>query len=536
MLAEKLKTTKFSILTDESTDISATKTSCLLVRYYDAEEGKIVSKLWDLIQVLEPGKVTTATADHLYNNIVTSFEERVIPMKNVVGFGSDGCSVMMGVNNSVASRLKRDFPNITIMKCICHSLHTCASESCAELPRTCEDLARNVHNFFGCSSKRQCEYVEFQRFADVDVHKLLHPSQTRWLSLSSVVERILEQWPALLLYFNDQWLALKLKAAQSIHEALNDPSIKLFFLFLQWVLPKFTQAYSYFQSAKVMITDLHEAMVDLYKTLLFSFMKRNYVNSRSLSDVNPEDNAHYLPIAEMYLGAQVLQQEQSAQIQDGSDLLVYFREKCQLFLICVCREIRKRYDFSNSFFENLKILKPKVALSEIEREKTPSLIPLLLMLPRVCDPELYQAVDDEWRRLGYYPLDDEMKDMDTDAFWAKLLSLKNDGDVYLFKNVAQCALNILSLPHSNADSERVFSQVNLTKTKLRNRLIVPTIRGTLLTTQHVAAKGGCVAFTPSREMLSRMTKDSLYEKPKKIGSKTNDDEEEDANGAIFDDD
>lgn len=141
ILSEKLKKTKFSILTDESTDISSTKTSWLLVRYFDEDQGQIVSKFWDLIQVLEPGKATSATAEHLYNNIITSFNEREIPMENVIGFASDGCSVMMGVNNSVSSRLKPDFPHITIIKCICHSLHLCASEACKQLPRTCEDFA-----------------------------------------------------------------------------------------------------------------------------------------------------------------------------------------------------------------------------------------------------------------------------------------------------------------------------------------------------------------------------------------------------------
>ncbi|XP_053949419.1 uncharacterized protein LOC128857699 [Anastrepha ludens] len=394
-LAEKLKITKFSVLTDESMDISATKTSCLLARYFDEEEGKIVSKFWDLVQVLQPGKVTSATAEHLYNNIIASFKERGIPMANIVGFGSDGCSVMMGVHNSVASRLKRDLPHITIMKCICHSLHLCASEACEQLPCTCEDFARNIHNFFNSSSKRQSEYVEFQMFSNVEVHKLLHPSQTRWLSLATVVNRILEQWPALLLYFTDQWLTIKLKMAQSIYECLNDPFNKLFFFFLQWVLPKFTGVNKYFQSAKVVITDLHEVIIDLYKTLLYSFMKRNYVNSRPLSEVDPEDKVHYLPMAEMYLGVQVLLGQQSRQVQERLDLLTHFREKCQAFLICACVQIKKRYDFTNSFLENLRIFKPKNALSSIEREKTPALIPLLVTLPRVCEQENYQDVDDQ---------------------------------------------------------------------------------------------------------------------------------------------
>ncbi len=121
VLTEKLKKTKFSLLTDESTDIASTKTSCILVRYYDEERGSIVSNFWDLVQVLKPGGVTSATAEHLYQNICHSLEERGIPKENlVVGFGSDGCNVMMGGKNSVATRLLSDFPYITILKCICH--------------------------------------------------------------------------------------------------------------------------------------------------------------------------------------------------------------------------------------------------------------------------------------------------------------------------------------------------------------------------------------------------------------------------------
>jgi len=42
--------------------------------------------------------------------------------KNLVGIGSDGASVMVGKNNSVATLLKKDWPHVILMRCICHSL------------------------------------------------------------------------------------------------------------------------------------------------------------------------------------------------------------------------------------------------------------------------------------------------------------------------------------------------------------------------------------------------------------------------------
>jgi hypothetical protein len=47
-LVETLKETKFSILIDESTDISTVKTMCIVVRFYDNSKKKIVTKFFEL--------------------------------------------------------------------------------------------------------------------------------------------------------------------------------------------------------------------------------------------------------------------------------------------------------------------------------------------------------------------------------------------------------------------------------------------------------------------------------------------------------
>lgn len=184
-----------------------------------------------------------ATAEKLFNSLMESLTSYGIPKYNVIGFGSDGCNTMMGENNSVASRMKIEFPGIFIMKCVCHSAHLCASEACKRLPRSCEDLARNIFNFLKSSSKRQCEFSQFQTFLNLDPHKILHPSQTRWLSLTAVVDRVIEQWDALRLYFVDTVLVQRLLSTEHILAALNDPFMKLFYYFLQWALPKFTRYY-----------------------------------------------------------------------------------------------------------------------------------------------------------------------------------------------------------------------------------------------------------------------------------------------------
>ncbi|CAG9773288.1 unnamed protein product [Ceutorhynchus assimilis] len=161
-LVNTLKKVKFSILVDESTDIAAIKTMAICVRYYCESQKAVKTSFLSLMQVFSKedseGAHQGATAEKVYNEIVGFFKKQNIPLENVIGFGSDGCNVMFGANNSVVSRLRIDFPGIFTSKCICHSLHLCASEACKVLPRETEAMARDIYTFFNHSSKRQAQF------------------------------------------------------------------------------------------------------------------------------------------------------------------------------------------------------------------------------------------------------------------------------------------------------------------------------------------------------------------------------------------
>ena len=59
--------------------------------------------------------------------------------------------------------------------------------------------------------------------------------------------------------------------------------------------------------------------------------------------------------------------------------------------------------------------------------------------------------------------------------------------------------SLLILPVATADCERVFSQANLVRNKMRNKLKQPMIEALL--GSKINAKGECTSFEPSREML-----------------------------------
>lgn len=78
-------------------------------------------------------------------------------------------------------------------------------------------------------------------------------------------------------------------------------------------------------------------------------------------------------------------------------------------------------------------------------------------------------------------------------------------------------LNILALPNSNAECERMFSQINDTKTKKRNRLITRTIRGNMLAQQTIQRNStSCVNFKPTEKMIKSFNS-GIYKKETAIG-------------------
>ncbi|CAK1578413.1 unnamed protein product [Parnassius mnemosyne] len=364
-------------------------------------------------------------------------------------------------------------------------------------------MARNIYNYFKSSSKRQSELKEFQYFAEADVHKILRPAQTRWLSLNAVVQRILEQWDVLRLYFNSKWL--EESECHDIHACLNDPIIKAYYYFLAWMLPKFTTLNSCFQSESILITKLHGKMTAFYKELLLLVLHRNYVNSAPIETIDPMTEINHKDLKDIYLGLGVQKELDSVENEERKLTL---RKMCKNFIIRACVGLRKRYCFNDKIMTEIAKFDLEKVISDDREESVSSLFPLL---PRIAPTSIQhqQELDDEWRKLPLY-----YKDLDLsqppDVFWHQVAELRDqhrEGNTY-FQHLPKFMLAILSLPHSNAECERVFSRVNDIKTKKRNKLLTKSIKGNLLSQQAIQRHGkNCVDFNPTHAMIAKHNND-----------------------------
>ncbi|CAG4966052.1 unnamed protein product [Parnassius apollo] len=182
-------------------------------------------------------------------------------------------------------------------------------------------------------------------------------------------------------------------------------------------------------------------------------------------------------------------------------------------------EIKKHWDFSDKVMSEISSLNPKLALSSDHRENKLSIVPLATILPRIIthntatgDGSLLQSLDDQWQNLPLRCLPDDItQEKEVDLFWSKLLTFENLCGEKEFTVLAQFALDVLCIPYANADCERIFSKINLIKTKSRNRILTNTINNVVIASDSAKhLEKGCISFEPTRQMANKIVSNVLY--------------------------
>lgn len=242
-LINVLKTTDFSVMVDESTDIGMQKTMCILARYVQPSNGFVKTELLDLIKL----NAKDCTAENLYIHFRQILTEADIPLKNIIGLASDGASVMLGANNFFASRLISEVPKVTVIRCICHTSAIIAIKACVNLPRAPEELLCQISTDLSNSSKRCAQLEKIQEYFNKEKKKILQVSSTTWLSLHQCINRILENWDVLISFFRVAQVDDKLKSAELILMDLENACNKAYLLFLKYVLSYFNTLNALFQ-------------------------------------------------------------------------------------------------------------------------------------------------------------------------------------------------------------------------------------------------------------------------------------------------
>ena len=102
-------------------------------------------------------------------------------MDKIVGFCSDGASVMTGCHNGVGVRLQRLNPFMQCIHCIAHRLALCCADSAVDVdyPENVEATMNNLSSFFHRSGLRTHRLQELCKEFEIGRSKIVKSGKTR---------------------------------------------------------------------------------------------------------------------------------------------------------------------------------------------------------------------------------------------------------------------------------------------------------------------------------------------------------------------
>ena len=104
----------FSLLLDESNDVSNAKNLLVYCQYLDSVRKKVEIKFIKLLTLKE------CDAQAIFTAVTDFFTQNEVAVEKLIMFTSDGASVMLGCNNGVQAKLKSIVPHLMEFHCVAH--------------------------------------------------------------------------------------------------------------------------------------------------------------------------------------------------------------------------------------------------------------------------------------------------------------------------------------------------------------------------------------------------------------------------------
>ncbi|XP_050059854.1 52 kDa repressor of the inhibitor of the protein kinase-like [Aphis gossypii] len=168
----------FTVLADETTDITQVEQFSLCIRYFDETLMQIREDFLTFVPVDD------VTGLGLANTLQNTLEKLGFDLNKLRGQGYDGAAAMRGSFRGVQAIIKEKYPKALYTHCVSHSLNLCLSDA-AKI----QDIRNNFGvisdccSFFNCSAKRTTilknKILEIK--PNVQATKLKSLCETRWV-------------------------------------------------------------------------------------------------------------------------------------------------------------------------------------------------------------------------------------------------------------------------------------------------------------------------------------------------------------------
>ena len=407
--------------------------------------------------------------------------------------------VMKGRHNSVLSRIKNVQPEVLDIGCICHLANLCCVYAVKQLPMPVEELLIDVYFHFNHSAKRKEQYHEFLEFCDVAPLKILKHASTRWLSLEKCINRFLQQWPALLSYFESHEDRERPGRVKRCADYLASVEMKAYFRFLSFILEPLNAFNTIFQTDATQIAILMPEMNRLLRLFMAKFVLMRAIKSATdRTKVCFADRSVQLDddILAVGMAMRTMLADSEDDLTDGTRTHIF--KSVRLFYVAIVEKMVKIFPFHNTVLKDLAVVNPDPKLCDTW---SPMMVRnLATRFSIVADDEVEHLVE-EFQDYQLSPDDDlpaVTSDSRVDTFWAEMGRKKTFVGAVRFPLLTRVMTTLSVIAHSNADSERVFSMVRKIDTDSRSQLGNDSLRALL--SCKINTDDPCYAFVPDKDL------------------------------------
>ncbi|CAI9721713.1 domain-containing 3-like [Octopus vulgaris] len=166
-----LQKTNFSIQVDENT---IHKQAILLVYVRFIHEDDIREEMIFIKSLSE-----TTNGDDIFNEAMQYFNDKNIPLTNLINIASDGAAAITGKVKGFVSKMKSVAPHIFYIHCIIHRQHLVAKNIGGHMEEALNTAIRAI-NFVKSNSVNNRFFMQFCE--DEDFKTLLLNTEVRWKS------------------------------------------------------------------------------------------------------------------------------------------------------------------------------------------------------------------------------------------------------------------------------------------------------------------------------------------------------------------
>ena len=254
----------YSIVLDESTDISVVKQLGICIHYL-GKDGTIRVRNLKLLEVNQ------GTADVLTDTVISYLSSKApvtLDINKLAGGATDGASVMVGSETGVVTRIKTKVPAFIATHCSAHrlSLAVCDVSNASSMIQRFQKVLNQIYVHFSRSTVRTAELVEMQKILDEPQLKLQRPTETRWLSHQNAVDTLRRCLKAV--YVTLQHEASEGEAtAHGLCNEIEKPTFIASLLLLSNILAILGNLSRTFQIAQLNLLSVEQLVVDAKATL-----------------------------------------------------------------------------------------------------------------------------------------------------------------------------------------------------------------------------------------------------------------------------